>query len=145
MLKVLLPIVLAPAILCTTITFTTHRQNRAEFTYVSGPEPETLDPPLLTGFLEGRIVAALFEGLTQYEPKDLSPIPGIASHWNISEDGLTYTFYLRDTKWSNGEPLTAHDFVYSWKRALDPITAADYAYQLYYIKNARPFNEGRSE
>ena len=143
MLKVLLPIVLAPAILCTTITFTTHRQNRAEFTYVSGPEPETLDPPLLTGFLEGRIVAALFEGLTQYEPKDLSPIPGIASHWNVSEDGRTYTFYLRDTKWSNGEPLTAHDFVYSWKRALDPITAADYAYQLYYIKNARPFNEGR--
>ncbi|MEK7368577.1 MAG: peptide ABC transporter substrate-binding protein [Planctomycetota bacterium] len=143
MIKVLLPIVLVPAILCTTITFTTHRQNRAEFTYVSGPEPETLDPPLLTGFLEGRIVAALFEGLTQYEPRDLSPTPGVASHWTISEDRLTYTFYLSDTKWSNGEPLTAHDFVYSWKRALDPITAADYAYQLYYIKNAHAFNEGR--
>ncbi|MFQ5956227.1 MAG: peptide ABC transporter substrate-binding protein [Candidatus Brocadiales bacterium] len=142
MLKVLLPILIVPLILCTVITFTTHRHGRAEFTYVSGPEPETLDPALLTGALEGRIVAALFEGLTQYHPKDLSPTPGIASHWTLSEDGITYTFHLRKSCWNNGEPLTAHDFVYSWRRALDPMTAADYAYQLYYIKNARAFNEG---
>ncbi|MEE9200425.1 MAG: peptide ABC transporter substrate-binding protein, partial [Candidatus Brocadiales bacterium] len=142
MLKVLLPIVLVPIILCTVITFATHRYYRAEFTYVNGPEPETLDPALLTGFVEGRIVAALFEGLTQYQPKDLTPTPGAAKSWTVSEDGLTYTFFLRDSRWSNGEPLTAHDFVYSWKRALEPMTAADYAYQLYYIKNAQKFNEG---
>lgn len=142
MLKVLLPIFLVPITLCTVITFTTYSHKRAEFTYVSGPEPETLDPALLTGALEGRIVAALFEGLTQYHPKDLSPTPGIATHWDISEDGLTYTFHLRKSCWNNGEPLTAHDFVYSWRRALEPETAADYAYQLYYIKNARQFNEG---
>lgn len=143
MLKVILPIVLVPIILCTTLTFMTHRYGRADFTYVSGPEPETLDPALLTGFLEGRIVAALFEGLTQYQPEDLSPTPGVARDWSLSEDGLTYTFRLREARWSNGEPLTAHDFVYSWKRALEPMTAADYAYQLYYIKNAREFNEGK--
>ncbi|MEE9514799.1 MAG: peptide ABC transporter substrate-binding protein [Candidatus Brocadiales bacterium] len=142
MLKILLPIVLVPIILCTVITFATHRYERAEFTYVNGPEPETLDPALLTGFVEGRIVAALFEGLTQYQPENLSPTPGVAKSWTVSEDLLTYTFYLRESRWSNGERLTAHDFLYSWKRALHPMTAADYAYQLYYLKNARPFNEG---
>ncbi|MHC4197949.1 MAG: peptide ABC transporter substrate-binding protein [Planctomycetota bacterium] len=142
MLKVILPIILVPIILCSVLTFATHRYGRADFTYVSGPEPETLDPPLITGFLEGRIVAALFEGLTQYQPKTLSPTPGVAREWELSEDGLTYTFHLRQARWSNGEPLTAHDFVYSWKRALNPMTAADYAYQLYYIRNGRAFNEG---
>ncbi|MDO8137065.1 MAG: peptide ABC transporter substrate-binding protein [Candidatus Brocadiales bacterium] len=145
MFKVFLPLILVPVIACTAITLTTHRCQRAEITYVSGPEPETLDPALLTGALEGRIVAALFEGLTQYHPKDLSPTPGIAREWRVSEDGLVYTFFLRESCWSNEEPLTAHDFVYSWKRTLLPETAADYAYQLYYIKNARAFNEGKIE
>ncbi|MGR3309600.1 MAG: peptide ABC transporter substrate-binding protein [Candidatus Brocadiales bacterium] len=118
------------------------QDEKAEFTFINGPEPETIDPALMTGVVEGRLVAALFEGLTNYDPKDLSPTPAIAKEWHLSDDGLTYTFHLRKSSWSNGEQLNAHDFVYSWKRALTPETAADYAYQLYYIKNARSFNEG---
>ncbi len=142
MFKTIVIIILGLSALCALGFFILPHEEKADFTFINGPEPETIDPALMTGVIEGRLVAALFEGLTNYDPKDLSPIPAIAKEWQISDDGLTYTFYLRKSNWSNGEPLTAHDFVYSWKRALAPETAADYAYQLYYIKNAKPFNEG---
>ena len=119
------------------------RDEPADFTYVSGSEPETLDPALMTGVLEGRLVAAIFEGLTVADPQDLSPKPGIAERWTVSPDGRVYTFSLREAQWSNGEPLTAHDFVYSWRRVLEQETAASYAYQLYYVKNAAAYNEGK--
>ena len=131
----------APLLIFPIIIFTILTNHEADFTFVNGAEPETIDPPLVTGSVESRIVKALFEGLTSYNPKDLSPMPGVAKEWKISENHLQYTFFLRQSTWSNGEPLTAKDFVYSWKRALLPETAADYAYQLYYIKNARLFNE----
>ena len=119
-----------------------HKIHRADFAYISGAEPETLDPALITGALEGRIADALFEGLTTYHPKDLSPQPGMAKRWEVSPDRLTYTFHLRQARWSNGDPLTAHDFVYSWRRVLAPQTASRYAYMLYYLKNGEAFNEG---
>ena len=114
----------------------------ADFTFVSGAEPETLDPALMTGVLESRFASALFEGLTTANPRDLSVEPGMAERWTVSDDGLVYTFFLREANWSNGDPVTAHDFVYSWRRVLEPETAASYAYQLYYIKNARAYNSG---
>lgn len=114
------------------------------FTFNNGSEPETLDPHKMTGSVEFNIVQQLFEGLVVNDPETLVPMPGIAEKWEISPDGLTYTFHLRkNAKWSNGDPITAKDFLYSWKRALDPATASDYAYQLYYIKNGKPFNEGK--
>ena len=113
-----------------------------EFVYVSGAEPETLDPARMTGLLEGRLANGLFEGLATYDPKDLSPLPGMAERWEISPDGLTYTFHLREAEWSNGDPVTAHDFAWSWQRVLEPETAASYAYMLYCIRGARAFNEG---
>ncbi len=131
------PLLIFPIIILFILT-----NHEADFTFVNGPEPETIDPPLVTGSVESRIVRALFEGLTSYNPKDLSPTPGVAKEWKITNDGLKYTFFLRRSTWSNEEPLTTKDFVYSWKRALQPETAADYAYQLYYIKNAKGFNEG---
>lgn len=107
-------------------------------------EPESLDPALVTGVPEHRIVGNLFEGLTTTDPKDLSPRPGMAASWTISRDGLIYTFKLRDARWTDGKPVTAYDFVYAWERVLNPKTGAKYAQQLYqYVKNADDYNKGR--
>ncbi len=105
-------------------------------------EPETLDPALLTGMPDVTLATALFEGLVAYDPKTLATVPGVAERWEMSADGLTYTFHLRESVWSNGERLTAEDFVYSWRRVLEPETAAKYAYQLWYIKNAAKYTKG---
>jgi oligopeptide transport system substrate-binding protein len=106
-------------------------------------EPETIDPALQTGHPDATIVIQLFEGLTSFDPKTLEPIPGAAEKWDISADGYVYTFNLRrDAKWSDGKPVTAKDFQYTFTRLLDPKTAARYAYQGYYIKNGEKFNKG---
>jgi len=110
----------------------------------NGTEPKDLDPQIVTGVPEHHIIEALFEGLVATNPKDASPEPGVAETWNISKDQKTYTFHLRHTaKWSNGNPLTAHDFEYSWKRILSPKLASEYAYMLHYVKNAKGYNEGK--
>jgi oligopeptide transport system substrate-binding protein len=109
----------------------------------NGTEPETLDVHKMTGVSEHTLALALFEGLTTHDPKTLEPQPGVAESWTVSPDGLTYTFHLRkDAKWSNGDPVTAADFLYSWRRALEPAMASQYAYQLYYIEKAQEFNAG---
>ncbi len=104
-----------------------------------GTEPETLDPAKSTGIPEANIEMALNEGLTRLV--ESKPTPALAGSWTVSSDGLTYTFKLRDgIKWANGDPITAADFEYSWKRALDPRLASEYAYQLYYIKGGEKLN-----
>ncbi|HEX3800617.1 MAG TPA: peptide ABC transporter substrate-binding protein [Verrucomicrobiae bacterium] len=120
------------------------REPRADIVIVNGIEPETLDPALVLGVSEGRIVSGLFEGLTRVNPKTALPDPGLASHWEISPDGRIYTFHLRtNLVWSTGEPITSADVVYSWIRALKPETASEYAGQLFYLKNAEDFNSGK--
>ena len=117
--------------------------NRADLVFINGAEPETLDPAIITGQPEGRVVNALFEGLCAYDA-DGKACPGVAASWDISPDAKTYTFHLRnDARWSDGSPLTAHDFVASWKRALTPDTGAQYSYQLFPVKNAQAFAEGK--
>jgi oligopeptide transport system substrate-binding protein len=107
-------------------------------------EPEYLDPGFAQGDVEHNVVNALFEGLVEYDPKDLHSVPGMATTWNVSKDGKRYTFHLRkNAQWSDGRPVTAHDFVYAWTRVLDPKTAAPYAYILYYLKNGQAFNAGK--
>lgn len=119
------------------------RDHDQVFVFNNGAEPETLDPALMTGVPEHTLALALYEGLTSHHPVTLQPVPGVAAWWEISEDGLVYTFHLRDdAKWSNGDPVTAEDFRWSWIRALDPKTAAQYAYQLWSIKNAKAFTGG---
>lgn len=118
-------------------------EHRADLVFINGAEPETLDPALITGQPEGRAVSALFEGLCAFDSA-ARPVPGVAEEWKVSPDGKTYTFRIRaDALWSDGRPLTAHDFVQSWRRVLEPETAAAYSYQLYPVKNAQPFAEGR--
>src|SRR5690606_8221233 len=86
-----------------------------------GPTLADLDPHLATGTDHYTVLSALFEGLVGEDPVDLRPVPGVAERWDISPDGLTYTFHLRsDARWSNGEALTAQDFADSWQRALTP-------------------------
>jgi len=114
-----------------------------ELIFNNGVEPQSLDPALMTGLPEHTIALGLFEGLTGLHPRTLVPVPGVARRWDISPDGRTYTFHLRPARWSNGDPLTAAHFVYAWRRALDPDTAAEYAYMLYGIENARAINEGK--
>ena len=115
----------------------------ADLTLCNGDEPQTLDPAQVTGQLEGRIDLALFEGLTTRNAKG-DIIAGMAESWEISPDGLTYTFHLRPgIKWSNGDPLTAYDFFNSWKRVLEPSTGSQYAYQLYYLVNAEAYGTGK--
>lgn len=104
-------------------------------------EPKSIDPALNTAVDGHQVIYGVFEGLCRLDERDQG-IPGIAESWDISEDNLTYTFHLRDAKWSDGQPVKASDFVYAWKRAVDPATAAEYAYQMYYLKNGEAINNG---
>jgi len=116
---------------------------RADLVILNGAEPESLDPALITGQPDMRVVRCLFEGLTRLDPQDARPTPGLAERWEISPDQTTYTFFLRSNAvWSTGQPITSEDVVYSWLRALKPETAAGYAGQLYFIENAQAYNVG---
>lgn len=121
------------------------REQRADLVFINGAEPETLDPALITGQPEGRIVNALFEGLLRFDRHGRST-PGVAASWEISPDRLTYTFHLRhDARWSDGRPVSAGDFVESWHRTLDPATASAYSYQLFALKGAEEFASGKTK
>jgi oligopeptide transport system substrate-binding protein len=107
--------------------------------YNLGSEPKTIDPTLNSSVDGSNVINSTFEGLTRITDK-MVPGPGVAKTWDISPDGKTYTFHLReDAKWSDGRAVTANDFYFSWSRLLNPATNADYAYQMFYIKNAENY------
>ena len=118
-----------------------------EFIIGNGAEPESLDPHLISGVPEHRIMMAIFEGLVTPDPETARAMPGVAESWDISDDGTEYTFYLRDdAQWSDGTPITAQDFVDSWIRVLDPETAAPYAwFPSMFIEGASEFNAGEAD
>jgi oligopeptide transport system substrate-binding protein len=90
-----------------------------EFRWSDGGLPQTFDPALAAAPPDTDVVRAMFEGLTEYDPKTLRPMPGVALRWEASADNLEWTFYLRqDARWTNGDAVTAHDFVRSWQRTL---------------------------
>ena len=98
------------------------------FHYGNGSEPQGLDPHVVTGVPENHLIRALFEGLAVKNPYTLEPEPGVAQSWDISEDGKIVTFHINpEARWSNGDPVTAHDYVWSWHRALHPMTGNLYA------------------
>ena len=108
----------------------------------NGPDIRSLDPAFISGTWEAWVVGDMLMGLTTEGPNG-EPVPGAATHWETSADGLTWTFHLRDEVWSDGVPVTAADFVTAWRRELDPKTAAIYSYILWPIKNARAISEGK--
>src|SRR3984885_11919596 len=115
----------------------------AESLYRRGAEgePATLDPQLTGTVVEANVIYDLFEGLLTYDA-DGALVPGVAASWSASPDGLTWTFKLRDAKWSNGDPIVAADFVYSFRRLLDPATGAQYANLFYVLKNGEAVDKG---
>jgi ABC-type oligopeptide transport system substrate-binding subunit len=111
---------------------------------VIGSEPPSLDPGLITDVVSANIALNLMDPLVRLDD-DLQPQAELAERWDVSEDGKTVTFHLReDGKWTNGDPVTAGDFEYAWKRILDPELAAGYAYQLYGIVGATEYNSCES-
>ncbi|WP_293681039.1 peptide ABC transporter substrate-binding protein [uncultured Phenylobacterium sp.] len=111
--------------------------------YGNNSEPQTLDPHKSNLLDEAAVINDLMMGLTADAP-DATPIPGAATHWEVSADGLVWTFHLREAKWSDGVPVTADDFVFGLRRALDPKTASIYAYLLYVIKGGQAVSEGKA-
>ncbi len=118
------------------------RLKRNILRYVNGDEPESLDPPVSSGQPEARIYMALFDGLVEYDPKTLNAIPALAERWDVNNDSSEFTFHMRrNGRWSNGDPITAPDFVYSVRRGLAPALASKNAYLAYYITYAQAYNE----
>ncbi len=110
-----------------------HRGNTAE--------PLSLDPHKSSGTWENNIIGDMFIGLFT-ENAAAEPVPGMAESWTVSEDGLVWTFMLRDSTWSDGVPVTAEDFVFAFRRIMAPATLSQYASLLYPIKNAEAVNSG---
>ncbi|MDK2918169.1 MAG: oligopeptide transport system substrate-binding protein [Candidatus Petromonas sp.] len=108
-----------------------------------GSDPKTIDPQLNSASDGGHIINNTFEGLMREVNGKLQP--AMAESYEVSDDGLTYTFKLRDAKWSDGKPVTAHDFEYAWKRALNPETGSEYAFQMFYIKGGQEYFEGKGK
>lgn len=113
------------------------------FRYATNTEPTTLDPTKGQSIGDNEIQHAITEGLTRNTAGEVKP--GIAEKWEISEDGLTYTFHLRDAKWSDGEPIKAADYEFSWKRLVDPETASPYAFIGDYLKNGYAIETGEKD
>ena len=124
---------------------------RADFVFNNGAEIKTMDPAVATGSPEGRVINALFEGLLRSmpagEPDSLGRIPmkpvarGMADRFTVNAEGTVYRFHIReDARWTNGDPVTATDFAWSWMRFLHPETASEYNYQLFYVRGAEKFN-----
>ncbi len=112
--------------------------------YGNGSEPQGLDPHVVTGVPENHLIRALFEGLAVKNPYTLEPEPGVAQSWEFSEDGRVLTFHINpNARWSNGDPMTAEDYVWSWQRALNPAMGNLYAYMLYPVKNAKAYATGK--
>lgn len=129
------------ALLLVALTFSQTIEARADLRIANGTEPKSLDPQLTMGEPEHVLASALFEGLARLDGKTLKPVPGVAESWEISPDGTVYTFRLRqNARWSDGHPLTADDFVYSWQRLLDPDVGAEYAYMLFPVALAEAYN-----
>jgi oligopeptide transport system substrate-binding protein len=111
--------------------------------YGNGADPISLDPALLQATVEAAVDRELIEGLLA-DGQDGAPVPGVAERWQTSPDGLVWTFHLRPEVWSDGVPVTANDFVYAYRRILDPKTASSYAYLVYVLKNGQQVNSGKA-
>ena len=134
-----------PAPAATETATTAPASDKVVFRIANGSEPESLDPAKVQGTPEHRIYEALFEGLIIFDPVTADGIPGLAESWDVSEDGLTYTFHLRQANWSDGTPITANDVVFSWLRELAPETASPYAwFPAMFLAGASEYNSGEA-
>lgn len=118
---------------------------KADFTFVTGAAHNSFDPQQMSWMHDIRLADCLYVGLVRYDFNTHKVQPGVAKHWRVSKDGLTYTFELRkDAKWSNGDAVTAKDFVYAWRRAMLPDNASQYSHLFWPIKGAKAFFDWRN-
>jgi oligopeptide transport system substrate-binding protein len=115
------------------------------YRYGNFAEPQDIDPQVVQGVPENHVIQSLLEGMVSSDPKDLHPIPAMAASWDISPDGLVYTFHLRDNlQWSDGSPITTDDVLLSWKRMISPKLASEYAYLIYnFVVGAKEYYDGK--
>ncbi|MBA4496517.1 peptide ABC transporter substrate-binding protein, partial [Paenactinomyces guangxiensis] len=154
MKKVMKQLLLVSIVLCFIFTSACSEQQKANadknqvLTIIRNvtSEPANMDPTFSDDSAAFEVFRSIMEGLVALDEK-AQPQPAIAKEWTVSEDGLVYTFKLRPTKWSNGDPLTAHDFEFAWKRMLDSKNKgrAEYAYQLFYLKNGEKYQQGKAK
>ncbi|MFH1804380.1 MAG: peptide ABC transporter substrate-binding protein [Pseudomonadota bacterium] len=132
------------AIIASSMTFlsTTDAQAQKVLRVGNDGEPQSMDPHFISTVQTSRISDDMFLGLLTYGP-DGEPVAGAAESWDVSEDGKTYTFKIRDHTWSDGVPVTAQDFIAGWERLLAPETGAEYASLLYIIEGAEDLNSGK--
>ncbi|MCH7791410.1 MAG: peptide ABC transporter substrate-binding protein [Planctomycetes bacterium] len=145
MFKLLVPVVLLAVVVIVSVV-SDRPLPPADFTISNGTDVTTLDIQRASWMQDLRIMRCLFEGLVRHDVFTVGydPAPAVAQRWEISPDGLVYTFHLRgDARWSNGEAVTAEDFVFSWRRGLLPDTAADYVAFFWMIKGGREFYDWR--
>src|SRR5579871_3868903 len=141
-MKAFLLAILLLLLLTSCRTATINHFNPHVFRMNLGAEPPSLDPARISDLYSANVELNLMQGLTRFDQSSHAE-PAIASHWEISPDKLTYTFHLRpDARWSDGKPVTSHDFLYAWQRALNPATGSDYAFFLFTIKNAKAYYDG---
>lgn len=121
------------------------KNREADLIFAVGDEHNHLDPQRISWVSDGRIANCLYEPLVKFDADTLEIIPGVAESWDVSDDKLTYTFHLReDARWSDGQPVTAGDFIYAWRRAMLPDVAADYAMLMFTIEGGKAFFDWRT-
>jgi oligopeptide transport system substrate-binding protein len=136
---------------CSLISACTRRNTQAEvadrkqiLNCGNAAEPSTIDPSLVSSESDSNIVYALFEGLAAFDPESLSPEPSVAEGWESNGDATVWTFHLRpNSRWSNGDPVTAGDFVYSYRRMLSPKLGSSSAYILFHLRNGEAYYDGK--
>jgi len=144
-MRMILPILVLVGLLVGAVMLDRPR-DEAVLTFINRGDVHTLDPQRMSWLQDFRIANAIYEGVVNYDNDTFDIVPGVAQTWSISPDGLVYTFHLRpNAKWSNGDPVTAQDFIYSWRRALFPDTAAGYADLFFKIKGGQAFFDWRTE
>ncbi|MBI4852997.1 MAG: peptide ABC transporter substrate-binding protein [Acidobacteria bacterium] len=112
--------------------------------YSNAAEPSSLDPHKTAGIPEGNIIMSFLDRLTDYDAKTLEPRPALAERWESADQARKWIFYLRkDAFWTDKSPVTAHDFVWAWQRAINPETATRYVFLLYYVKNGEAISQGK--
>jgi len=140
MLRYLLPLLFVISLMAVILVTAGSKHEPADFTFINRGSITTLDPAAMSWMQDIRLALTVWEGLSTYHPETTEPIPGCAFAPEISDDKRTYTFTVRpNAKWHNGDPVTAHDFVYAWRRAFEPGTAADYAFFFDHIEGVREY------
>ena len=139
-------IVLILAHLALLIPWSQSRQPRGDLVFISAQEHNFLDPQKISWTHDVRVEECIFEPLVRFKLPEMTLEPAAAESWEVSPDGVTYTFHLRtEARWSNGDPVTARDFIYAWRRAMMPDLAADYSELMFRIRGAEVFFNHRNE